>query len=460
MHEERLWQAVLGDIEITLSRGNYLTWFKNTRLIECADGNVVVGVGNIFIKNHLQTKYAPLITEALQKNGVEVINISFKIQNDIIPKREDRQLDEVKQLKPELSTNKISSPNSGSSSPLESSYRQGLNSKYTFENFVVGSSNELAYAACHAVAAQPGDKYNPLFLYGGVGIGKTHLIEAVGNEVLRNNPRAKVVYITSEQFVQEFVEALRFKKAGAFANHYRSADVLIVDDIQFFAGKEKIQEEFFHTFNTLHQANKQMVISSDKPPAEIPTLEERLRSRFVWGMSIDMQNPDFETRCAIVQAKAEQLGQNMPHDVVEYLATNITTNVRELEGGLNQLIAFCEMRNLEANLAIVTGILGAGRNRPKHLSAKQIIEKCAKYYQVSLEDLLSPKRDKEIVVPRQVAMYMLRNELHLSFPKIANELGRKDHTTAIHSVEKIQREQLIDQNIRMAVTNIKEQLYV
>lgn len=460
MHEERLWQAVLGDIEITLSKGNYLTWFKNTRLIECVDGSVVVGVGNIFIKNHLQTKYAPLITEALQKNGVEVINISFKIQNDIIPKREYRQLDEVKQLKPELSTNKISNPNPGSSSPLESSYRQGLNSKYTFENFVVGSSNELAYAACHAVAAQPGDKYNPLFLYGGVGIGKTHLIEAVGNEVLRNNPRAKVVYITSEQFVQEFVEALRFKKAGAFANHYRSADVLIVDDIQFFAGKEKIQEEFFHTFNTLHQANKQMVISSDKPPAEIPTLEERLRSRFVWGMSIDMQNPDFETRCAIVQAKAEQLGQNMPHDVVEYLATNITTNVRELEGGLNQLIAFCEMRNLEANLAIVTGILGAGRNRPKHLSAKQIIEKCAKYYQVSLEDLLSPKRDKEIVVPRQVAMYMLRNELHLSFPKIANELGRKDHTTAIHSVEKIQREQLIDQNIRMAVTNIKEQLYV
>lgn len=463
MREERLWQTVLGDIEITLSRGNYMTWFKNTRLVKISDDTATIGVVNIFIKNHLGVKYKDLIISTLEKNGIHIKNLEFKIQSNLAPKR-----NEAEETTPVINTPTPTPAQALVGTPqtqitvsegVGQSYRQGLNEKYTFEQFVVGSGNELAYAACQAVAAQPGTKYNPLFLYGGVGIGKTHLIEAVGNEIKRNNPSAKVVYITSEQFVQEFVDALRFKKAGAFANHYRTADVLIVDDIQFFAGKEKIQEEFFHTFNTLHQADKQMIISSDKPPADIPTLEERLRSRFVWGMSIDMQNPDFETRCAIVQSKAESLGQHLPHDVVEYLATNITTNIRELEGALNQLIAFCEMRGLEPNLAIITGMLGSTGNRPKHLSAKQIIEKCAKYYQVSVEDLLSPKRDKEIVVPRQVAMYLLRSELHLSFPKIAHELGRKDHTTAIHSIAKIEKEQLLDQYIRMAVTNIKEQLH-
>ncbi len=465
MHEERLWQTVLGDIEISLSRGNFLTWFKNTRLIKITDGTATIGVVNIFIKNHLGVKYKDLILTTLEKNGVSVQELEFKIQSNLAPKRGETP---AEQLLPNLET---SNPSSTPITPdysrqpttnptrVSASYRQGLNEKYTFEHFVIGAGNELAYAACQAVASNPGKKYNPLFLYGGVGIGKTHLIEAVGNEVLRTHPGAKVVYITSEQFVQEFVEALRFKKAGDFANHYRSADVLIVDDIQFFAGKEKIQEEFFHTFNALHQADKQMIFSSDKPPADIPTLEERLRSRFVWGMSIDMQNPDFETRCAIIQTKAESLGKSLPHDVVEYLATNITTNIRELEGALNQLIAFCEMRELEPNLAMVTGLLGSNGNRPKHLSAKQIIDKCARYYQVSVEDLLSPKRDKDIVVPRQVAMYLLRSELHLSFPKIAHELGRKDHTTAIHSVDKIEKQQVLDQYIRMAITNIKEQLH-
>ena len=462
MREERLWQTVLGDIEITLSRGNYLTWFKNTRLVKLSGDTAVVGVVNIFIKNHLGTKYKDLIISTLEKNGVSVESLEFKIQNNLSNKRTEEPPVEnapMANTQTTLSQPPKTNPMPQVLSQSSQSYRQGLNEKYTFENFVVGAGNELAYAACQAVAAQPGTKYNPLFLYGGVGIGKTHLIEAVGNEVRRGNPSAKVVYITSEQFVQEFVDALRFKKAGDFAQHYRTADVLIVDDIQFFAGKEKIQEEFFHTFNALHQANKQMIISSDKPPADIPTLEERLRSRFVWGMSIDMQNPDFETRCAIIQSKAESLGQTLPHDVVEYLATNISTNIRELEGALNQVIAFCEMRGLEPNLAIVTGMLGSNGNRPKHLSARHIVEKCARYYQVSMDDLLSPKRDKDIVVPRQVAMYLLRSELHLSFPKIALELGRKDHTTAIHSIEKIEKQQLVDQHIRMALTNIKEQLY-
>ncbi|MCA9333766.1 chromosomal replication initiator protein DnaA, partial [Candidatus Saccharibacteria bacterium] len=259
---------------------------------------------------------------------------------------------------------------------------------------------------------------------------------------------------------QEFVDAVRFKKNTDFAGYYRSADVLIVDDIQFIAGREKTQEEFFHTFNALHQANKQIILSSDKPPKDIPTLEDRLRSRFAWGMSIDMQIPDFETRCAIVQTKAQSQKFSLPSDVMEFLANNIRTNIRELEGALNQLIAYCEMRNLEPDLLMAKSVLGASRVRPKHITPKQVIERTAKHFQISLDDILGPKRDKDIVMPRQVAMYMLRSELHLSFPKIARELGRKDHTTAIHSVEKIEKEASKDANIKAAISEIKERLYV
>jgi chromosomal replication initiator protein len=276
---------------------------------------------------------------------------------------------------------------------------------------------------------------------------------------MAGNPNARVVYISSEQFLQEFVDALRYKKISDFTDFYRSADVLIVDDIQFIAGKEKAQEEFFHTFNALHQASKQIIISSDKPPRDIPTLEERLRSRFVWGMSIDMQTPDFETRCAILQIKAQSHGIELPHDVVDYLATNVQTNIRELEGALNQLLAWCEMRGLDPSIGIASSLLGSAQTRPKHISAKQIIERVARHYQVPLEDIMGPKRDKDIVVPRQIAMYMLRSELHLSFPKIARELGRKDHTTAIHSIEKIEREVEADADIRSAINNIKGKLY-
>lgn len=455
--EDRVWQTVLGDIEITLSRANYVTWFKNTRLISYANDQVVVAVPNVFIKNQLEKKYTQLISETLQKNGLTAASLEFKIQSGVSKRAND---DTMVLTVPQL-TNSAPVPDTKprESGSLTHTYRQGLNEKYTFENFVVGAGNELAYAACQAVAAEPGTKYNPLFLYGGVGIGKTHLIQAVGNAIIAGQPGAKVVYISSEQFVQEFVDALRFKKNTAFAGHYRGADVLIIDDVQFFAGKEKIQEEFFHTFNALHQANKQMIISSDKPPRDIPTLEDRLRSRFVWGMSIDMQNPDFETRCAIIQSKAEDKDMILPSDVVDFLATQFQTNIRELEGALNQVIAFCEMRELSPNLATVTGLLGSSRGRPKHLSARQIIERCAKYFQVSLEDITGPKRDKDIVVPRQVAMYLLRSELHLSFPKIAHELGRKDHTTAMHSVEKIDKGTGVDPSMRTAIQEIKDKLY-
>jgi chromosomal replication initiator protein len=454
---DNVWQAVLGELELSLSRGNFITWFKSTALLRREDDMFVIGVPNIFIKGTLDAKYKTIVKDLLRKNGVAEPQVEFKIHSALAHSRSD---DEPITLSNAVTGSPKAAPMSKpKSSAVSRGYRQGLNEKYTFDNFIVGSGNELAYAACQAIAVTPGTKYNPLFLYGGVGIGKTHLIQAVGNAVLANNPNAKVVYISSEQFLQEFVDALRFKKNTDFADFYRSADVLIVDDVQFIAGKEKVQEEFFHTFNALHQASKQIIISSDKPPRDIPTLEERLRSRFVWGMSIDMQTPDFETRCAILQTKADSHGMQLPSDVTEYLATNVQTNIRELEGALNQLLATCEMRGLEPTLAVASSLLDTAHTRPKHISAKQIIERTARHFQIAVEDIVGPKRDKDIVVPRQVAMYVMRNELHLSFPKIAHELGRKDHTTAIHSVEKIEKEARLDPDLRAAISQIKDRLY-
>lgn len=479
MQSGSLWQAVLGEIELSLSRGNFITWFKNTQLLQQNDDTVVIGVANIFIKQQLERKYSDLILETLTKNGVKSHKVEYKIST--LAKAPDSPATSPATL----SGSEVASPPSSQSvfqrttqpqaqssfggqqqtshiptpNTLTHNYRQGLNEKYVFDSFIVGSGNELAYAACQAIASQPGTKYNPLFLYGGVGIGKTHLIQAVGNAVLAKNPTATIVYASTEQFVQEFVDALRFKKTTDFAKRYRGADVLIVDDMQFIAGKEKIQEEFFHTFNALHQANKQIIISSDKPPRDIPTLEERLQSRFAWGMTIDMQNPDFETRCAIVQTKASQHDMVLPSDVVEFLANLVQTNIRELEGALNQLLAFCEMRELQPDLQIATSLLGSSKSRPKHINARQIIERTARHFQVSVDDILGPKRDKDIVVPRQIAMYMLRSELHMSFPKIAHELGRKDHTTAMHSVEKIVKESQLDPELRESIQTLKDRLY-
>lgn len=464
--QENLWQTVLGEIELTVSRGAYVTWFKNTRLLRHKDNVMVIGVPNVFIKQQLEKKYNQLILDTLAKNNVIPERLDFKIYSSInVPKKTDEETFILNSATTERlaasAAGQSSSQTTGStvSSTLRHNYRQGLNEKYTFDTFIVGSGNELAYAACQAIAANPGTKYNPLFLYGGVGLGKTHLIQAVGNAILAENREANIVYISIEQFVQEFLDAIKFKKNTDFAGYYRNADVLIIDDIQFIAGKEKTQEEFFHTFNALHQANKQIIISSDKPPKDIPTLEDRLRSRFAMGMSIDMQIPDFETRCVIIQTKANAHGLNLEPPVVEYLANLIQSNIRELEGALNQLLAFCEMRNLDPDVAIATSLLGSAKTRPKHISAKQIIERCAKHFQVPMEDIMGPKRDKDIVVPRQIAMYMLRSELHLSFPKIARELGRKDHTTAIHSVEKIEKEVSYDADIKAAVNEIKERLY-
>jgi chromosomal replication initiator protein len=458
VQQDAVWQAVLGELEVGLSPGNFITWFKNTRLLAQDEGAIVIGVNNPFVKQTLEKKYGPLITSTLNKHGVEAKSIEYRMLSGgpaakpVEPGSGERAPARATDIAQPAAAK---APTAGSRN-----FRQALNERYTLDNFVVGDGNELAFAACQAITQKPGTKYNPLYLYGGVGIGKTHLIQAVGNALQVHSPQANVVYIATEQFVQDFVQALRNRNAHNFANYYRSADVLIIDDIQFLANKDKIQEEFFHTFNTLQQANKQMIISSDKPPKSIEGMEERLKSRFAGGMSIDMQIPDFETRCAIVQTKAQGHGSELPHEVVEYLATNIQTNIRELEGGLNQLLAYCEMRGLDPTLSIASSLLSVGRARPKHLSAKQIIERTARHFQIPVEDIVGPKRDKDIVVPRQVAMYMLRNELKLSFPKIARELGRKDHTTAIHSVEKINKEARVDASLRMAINEIREHLYV
>lgn len=451
-----LWQSVLGEIELSVSHATFTTWFKNTQLVDQNDNGVVISVPNIFAKKQFEVKFNEQIKEVLSKNGVTPKSIVYTINTTGNKTRVNRETTVNQQV--QTADDLIASPKAGQ--PNSQLSTGNLNPRYTFDNFIVGSSNDLAYVASQAVAANPGEKYNPIYLYGGVGLGKTHLMQAIGNEIKRTKPETRVLYINSETFVNEFLDHIRFKKKG-FSEKYRNVDVLIVDDMQFIAGKEKTQEEFFHTFNHLHQNNKQIIISSDKPPKSIPTLTERLRSRFEMGMTIDVQMPDFETRCAILSAKASMSGVTLSRDTVEYLATNIKTNIRELEGALNQLLAYAEMRNIEPDTSTAEGLLGNVRHsRPQHLTSKQIIDRTAKHFQLGVEEICSAKRDKHIVVPRQIAMYLLRSELHLSFPKIAGELGRKDHTTAIHSVEKIEKAIKLDFLIREQVASIREKLYV
>ncbi len=449
-----LWQSVLGEIELdkSISKAIFATWFQTTELVDANDGYVEIAVQNSFAIRQFQTKYNSQVKAALEKNGIDVQKINYVVNSkgkrtvvnrEVTANRSTPALEDAIQL--------TVPGNRRTATPQ-------LNPRYSFENFIVGSSNDLAYTACQAVAEQPGTKYNPLFLYGGVGLGKTHLMQAVGNAIKAKDSSQNVVYINTDTFVKEFTEAIRNKKK--VADTYRNADVLIVDDVQFIAGKEKTQEEFFHTFNTLHQSNKQIIISSDKPPKSIPTLTERLRSRFEWGMTIDVQMPDFETRSAIIQAKAEMSGVHLGEETVEYLAENIKTNIRELEGALNQLLAYAEMRGVTPDISTAEGLLGnVRRTRPRHLTAKQIVDKTARHFQIPVAEICGSKRDKHIVLPRQIAMYLLRSELHLSFPIIASELGRKDHTTAMHSVEKIEKATKLDFIVREHVAEIREQLY-
>lgn len=448
------WQAVLGELEVTLTRAHYITWFKDTSILSNEGGHVIVAVPNFFTKEWLEKKYHKDIESAMSKVSAAVKTIEYKVTSASAQAKKTA-------LAPSFDLGQDVAPAPETAAPTATV--GSLNSRYTFDTFVVGSSNELAYAACQAVAKSPGIKYNPLFIYGGVGLGKTHLMQAVGNEIIKNDPRKRIAYVTSEAFTNDFVSSISRKKTGEFAQAYRNVDVLIIDDMQFLAGKEKTQEEFFHTFNALHQTNKQIIMSSDRPPRAIATLEDRLRTRFESGMTADLQTPDLETRSAILVSKASSQGIALSVEVVEYIARNISQNIRELEGALTQLMAYCELHGIEPSIAVATGILGniaANKPKLKPLSAKGILEKTAVYYDLHVEDITGPKRDKEIVVPRQIAMYLMRQELSLSFPKIAAAVGGRDHTTAMHSVSKIEKLLEADEVIRGQINLIKERLFI
>ena len=443
-----LWKSILGEIELNVNPSIYATWFKKTHLLRHDASQLVIGVPNAFTQKQLETQFKPLIKQALEKNNLAHKDLFYKISSS------SQAVASPPGLLATLTESKVAAPNQWSPTS-----RLGLNEKYTFDNFIPGSGNELAYAACQAVVNSLGNKYNPLFIYGGVGIGKTHLIQACGNALKRRDPTLKVVYVTIEQFVQEFTDAIRYKRKGDFTRLYRSTDVLIIDDIQFIANKEKTQEEFFHTFNALHEAGRQIIISSDKPPQAIPTLQERLQSRFQMGMAIDMQIPDFETRCAILKSKSEKMNLKLEPECVDFLATNISTNIRVLEGALNQLNVFCETHQVNlATRQLAEKILNQQflkKTKTQKLTGKQIVEAVASYHQLNSKTLMSSRRDKDIVRPRQIAMYLMRQYLHLSFPKIAKNLNKKDHTTALYAFEKISKELLYDEDLKQTVAEIK-----
>lgn len=459
LDQRSLWQSVVGEIELLVPKTSFNTFFKPSILLSVNGSNIKIGVPNVFVQTQLNGRYKQILIDTFSKNNIKNPNIIVEVNFKSKIKPVSREVISNTDNKSSIMTGNLSTITRDIERRNNTQNKTGLNSRYTFDNFIVGSSNDFAYNACQAVADNPGSKYNPLFIYSGVGLGKTHLVQAVGNEIVKQNNKLTVLYTTIENFTNEFVRYIRFKDRD-FAKKYRNVDVLIVDDMQFIANKEKIQEEFFHTFNTLHQANKQIIITSDRPPREIPTLTERLRSRFEWGMTIDIQMPDFETRCAILEAKAAQVNIELDKLTVEYLANNFRTNIRELEGALNQLLAFAEMRGIEPTLETAEGLVDGSRaSRPKHLTANQVVVKTAAFYQTTPEILKSPSRTKEVVLPRQIAMYLLRSELHMSFPKISNELGRKDHTTAIYGVEKIEKEYKLNTSVREHINSIRESLY-
>lgn len=445
MTNQQLWQAILGNLELTLSKANFTTWFKNTSIIEKSDLGIVVGVPNAFTKEWLQNKYHQDILKTLKTIAPEIKEVKYQIVSPTFvapsPQKEVARNAAVK--RPESSS-------------------QNLNPKYTFDAFIVGSHNQLAHAASQAVSKKPGHTYNPLFIYGGVGLGKTHLMQAVGNDVMKKNPDAKILYVTSERFTNDFVSALSQGKADQFKSQYRSVDLLLVDDIQFLAGKEGTQEEFFHTFNALHQNNKQVVMTSDRLPKEIPAIEERLVSRFEWGMIADIQTPDLETRLAILKTKCKEKNYNIEPEILQYIAETIQSNIRELEGALNRLMVYCQLNNTRPTVDQVKGILINVITPPKKrgVSAKKIIEIVSDFYNVMPEDLLKQSRKKEYVNPRQIAMYIIRKELETSLPSIGEFFGGRDHTTVIHAIDKIERILKERSGLKQEIDLIRDRIYL
>lgn len=456
MTNEELWRIAMGEIELSISKANFITWFKNTSILSFQDNRVVIGVPNGFAKEWLENKYNLYILKALRNIQPDIKAVSCVIVTTPAHIFKKPSVDAVAAVKKDS----FHSP-ADYKKMLPVNQENNLNPKYVFENFVVGGSNELARAACFAVAQNLGKTYNPLFIYGGVGLGKTHLLQSIGNEILKRDLSKKIKYITSERFTNELVEAIRSQRIDHFKAHYQTIDLLIIDDIQFLSGKEKTQEEFFHIFNFLYQQNKQIVLSSDRAPKAIPTLEERLRSRFEGGMIADVSKADFETRLAILSKKAMDDGLDATAEALEFIATNVTHNIRELEGALNRVAASAQLANQPITLPMVEKLLSEliSSGRKKDITHKHIIKVVSEFFDINQEELVVRGRKKEVVVPRQIAMYLMRSELNYSYPGIGDRLGGRDHTTAMHAYEKINREIKTDKKLSDDIVCLRERLY-
>jgi len=455
MTNQEIWQIVLGEIELSVSRANFITWFKNTNIISNKDGNVVVAVPNGFAKEWLENKYNKLIFKSLRNCIDHIKNVNY-----IIAPASEHLIKTKSKLKPKKEKIAIDLKEQLDIQEFKKDEKTNLNPRYDFNSFIVASFNELAYAASQSVVKELGKTYNPLFIYGGVGVGKTHLIQAVGNEIAKTYNNKNVIYLPSERFVAELLTNIENKSIEKFKSEYRKFDVLIIDDIQFLAGKEKTQEIFFHIFNSLYEKNKQIIISSDRAPKAIPTLEERLRSRFEGGMIADIGRPDFETRLVILKKKAQDRNINLSDEIFNYIASNIQKNIRELEGALNRIIAFIRLNNVLPNQKQLIKILKTIISNPqKRTNYKKIAEIVADFYDINISDLINRSRRKEVVKPRQIVMYLMREELKNSFPSIGSKLGDRDHTTVIYACEKIGKELENDEELEQELNLIKERLY-
>jgi len=440
-----LWNKALSTIETKISKPSFETWLKSTKAHSLQGDTLTITAPNEFARDWLEERYSQLIAGILYEITGEELSVRF-----IIP--QNQREEEIN-----LPTPSIKAKKEEDVTELPQSL---LNPKYLFDTFVIGSGNRFAHAASLAVAEAPAKAYNPLFIYGGVGLGKTHLMHAIGHYVLDHNPQAKVVYLSSEKFTNEFINSIRDNKAVEFRNKYRNVDVLLIDDIQFLAGKESTQEEFFHTFNTLHEESKQIIISSDRPPREIPTLEDRLRSRFEWGLITDITPPDLETRIAILRKKAKAEGLDIPNEVMLYIANQIDSNIRELEGALIRVVAYSSLINKDINADLAAEALKdiIPTSKPKVITIQEIQRVVGEQYNIKLEDFKAKKRTKSVAFPRQIAMYLSRELTDFSLPKIGEEFGGRDHTTVIHAHEKISKLVQTDPQLQKQLKEINEML--
>jgi chromosomal replication initiator protein len=478
-----MWQTALAELEVTLSKANFRMWFRDTFIAEDTGDTIVIGVPNNFYLTWIHDKHHKHVADTLRKIRPTIRHISYKVaiqqpaaptdlgelaeaaEAELVatPENQPVVLPAATQQHNVAPTNfsSFETAVSADSAPPIPTGHNPLDPTRTFETFIVGNSNRLAHAVSLAAAAEPGTKYNPLFIYGGVGLGKTHLAQAIGNEIRRQNPGTKVTYVSSETFTNEFIEAIRKRQMEPFKNRYRSSDVLLIDDIQFISGKEGTQEEFFHTFNALHQAKKQIVLTADREPQNIPELEDRLTSRFAWGMVADVQAPDFETRVAILRSKCLEHNYTIPNETVEALAQVIESNIRELEGSLQRLITQGQVENQPLTPEFVAKIFAgaASIQRTKSVNAHRIIQVVSDFFELKSDEVMGARRYKELVYPRQLAMYLMRHELAFSFPKIAKEIGGKDHTTIMHGVKKIEKELSRNTNMQYDINQLKERIH-